>query len=99
MAAADFDGNRKADLLWRSTAGDTWVWIMNGASFVSGASIGNPGPGWSIKSVADLDGDGKADLVWRYTDGTTYWWKMNGAAAVDFQPIPNPGGTWQIVAP
>jgi Divergent InlB B-repeat domain/FG-GAP-like repeat len=95
LAAADFSGDGKADLLWRNNAGDTWVWVTNGAM----ASIGNPGLAWSVRAVADLDGDGKTDLVWRHTDGTTYFWKMNGAAVSAYLPISNPGGTWQVVAP
>jgi FG-GAP-like repeat len=99
QGAADFNGDGKADLLWRHVSGDTWVWIMNGATFVSGASIGNPGPGWSVKALVDLDGDGKVDTIWRHTDGTTYFWKMNGASVTSYLPISNPGGTWQLVAP
>ncbi|HQY47234.1 MAG TPA: VCBS repeat-containing protein, partial [Usitatibacteraceae bacterium] len=98
-AAADFSGDGKADLLWRHTSGDTWVWLMDGTAFVSGGSIGNPGLAWSIRSVGDFDGDGKADILWRHTDGTTYFWKMDAAAVSAFQPVANPGGTWGTVAP
>jgi hypothetical protein len=97
--AGDFSGDGKADILWRHTSGDTWVWLMNGGTFVSAGGIGNPGTSWNVKAFGDYDGDGKVDLVWRHTDGTTYLWKMNGAAVSAFQPVLNPGGTWDIVAP
>jgi hypothetical protein len=72
---------------------------MNGASFVSAGGIGNPGAGWSVRSLGDFDGDGKDDLVWRHTDGTTYLWTMNGASVSGYLSVSNPGGTWQVVAP
>ncbi|MBX3716712.1 MAG: VCBS repeat-containing protein [Burkholderiales bacterium] len=99
VGAADFSGDGKADLLWRHTSGDTWVWLMNGASFVSAGGIGNPGASWSVRALGDFDGDGKADLAWRHADGTAYLWKMNGAAVSAYLPLANPGGTWQVVAP
>jgi len=31
QAAGDYNGDRKADILWRhAVAGDVWVWLMNG---------------------------------------------------------------------
>jgi hypothetical protein len=97
--AADFNGDGKADFLWRHTSGDTWVWLMNGATFQAAGGIGNPGTSWSMRALGDFDGDGKYDLVWRHTDGTTYLWRMNGLTVSAFEPIANPGGTWQVVAP
>jgi hypothetical protein len=99
VGAADFSGDGKADFLWRHTSGDTWVWLMNGANFMSAGGIGNPGAGWSVRSFGDFDGDGKSDLVWRHTDGTTYLWRMNGLSVSAFDPVANPGGSWEVVAP
>jgi FG-GAP-like repeat/FG-GAP repeat len=97
--AADFNGDGRTDLLWRSTFGDTVVWLLRGATILGAGSLGDPGAGWTIKALVDLDGDGNADLVWRHTDGTTYWWKMNGVTVSSYLPIANPGGTWQITGP
>ncbi|HRA24444.1 MAG TPA: VCBS repeat-containing protein, partial [Usitatibacteraceae bacterium] len=99
VGAADFNGDGKADFLWRHTSGDTWAWLMDGASFVSAGGIGNPGTSWGVRSMGDFDGDGKSDIVWRHTDGTTYLWRMNGLTVSAFEPIANPGGTWEVVAP
>jgi hypothetical protein len=30
IAAGDYDGDTKTDLLWRGAAGDLWIWLMNG---------------------------------------------------------------------
>jgi len=99
VGVADFSGDGKGDFLWRHTSGDTWVWLMDGASFLSAGNIGNPGAGWSVRSLGDFDGDGKADLVWRNASGTTYFWKMDGAALSSSVLMTNPGGSWQIVSP
>src|SRR5205823_6492165 len=31
VGTADFNGDRKGDILWRDTAGNTVIWLMNGA--------------------------------------------------------------------
>jgi FG-GAP repeat len=47
LAVADFDGDGKADILWRNTAtGDNAIWLMNGANY-SAAQL--------IYPIADLN--------------------------------------------
>ncbi|HQY47425.1 MAG TPA: VCBS repeat-containing protein [Usitatibacteraceae bacterium] len=96
---ADFDGNGHADLLWRHATGDTWAWLMRAGTFVSGASLGTPGPEWSDASVADRDADGKADIAWRHADGSLWLWKVDGLAVTSQAPMPDPGAGWQVAAP
>jgi len=98
-AAADFDADGKADLLWQGANGDVWVWLMDGGTVKTADSLGNLGPGWRVRAVSDFTGDGKADVVWRFVDGTTYLWIMDGASIGATPQLPNPGGTWEIVAP
>jgi hypothetical protein len=38
---ADFNGDGKADLLWRDTSGTLAVWFLNGASVSGTALLGN----------------------------------------------------------
>ena len=62
---ADFNGDGKADLLWRNDAtGETAIWLMNGTAFVSGTVV-MANAAWRAELAGDLDGDGRADLVWR----------------------------------
>ena len=77
----DFNGDGKADLLWRQTStGTTTIWQMNGAS---ASDVGRwvMDKGWVIQDVGDFNGDGKADILWRETStGAVTIWQMNGAA-------------------
>jgi hypothetical protein len=82
----DFNGDHKADILWRSTAFDQpYIWFMNGTQIVGGGGITNNGVAsdvpqhWHIQGVGDFDGDGKADIVWRSTiDNHPIVWLLNG---------------------
>src|SRR6059058_3870156 len=65
-AAHDFNGDGKADILWRNTAtGDVALFLMNGLTLVNSALISNINPDWSVVGVGDFNGDGKADILWR----------------------------------
>jgi chitodextrinase len=82
-AVADFDGDGKADILWRNGAtGDNLLWSMNGATIVSALAVNAvPDLTWSVAGAGDFDGDGKADILWRnQTSGQNSIWFMNGAA-------------------
>jgi hypothetical protein len=80
---ADFDGDGKADLLWRnSTTGGVVLWTMNGTSVANTAWVYNSGPSLTPVRAADFNGDGKADLLWQGTDGSLTLWLMNGATCL-----------------
>lgn len=76
VAAADFDGDRKADLLWRDENGDTELWRMDGVNIRSKARLSRVPEGWSLAATADLDGDGKAEIIWRDARGSVFVWLM-----------------------
>ena len=103
-ALADFDGDGKADILWRHAAtGENYLYPMDGTAI-------KPGEGylrtvadqdWRVKGAADLDGDGKADIVWRNrATGENYLYPMNGTAILPgegyFRTVSDPD--WDIVA-
>ena len=69
----DFNGDGKADILWRNTTtGDTVISLLNGASIVSSTFVANVPSPWSVAGVADFNADGKADILWRNgTSGDT----------------------------
>jgi hypothetical protein len=49
VAAGDYDGDGKADLLWRHVAnGDMWLWLMNGATQLDEIYVGTVPAGYQI---------------------------------------------------
>jgi hypothetical protein len=78
----DFDGDKKADILWRNTAtGENAIWLRDGFKDFDANSqktINSAPIGWDIVGTGDLDGDGKDDIVWRnQTTGENAAWFMD----------------------
>ena len=86
----DFNGDGRADILWRNAGGDTAIWLANvgtGHAGFTPQEIGVVPTGWSIQQVGDFNGDGKADILWRNTLGDTAVWLSNaGAGYTGFTP-------------
>ena len=86
----DFNGDQKADLVWRNLAtGQNVIWFMDGKNFLGGSSTASgliegqdyrnllsvPDRFWKIEAVADMNGDGRSDLIWRnYATGENVIW-------------------------
>src|SRR5213595_2530469 len=52
QGVGDFDGDGKADILWRNTStGENYIWLMNGLSTASQGSVNfvDPASGWQVK--------------------------------------------------
>lgn len=93
---ADFDGNGKADLVWRNDGlGATVLWLMDGAARTGAAWLLVDGA-WRVTHVGDFNGDGRADLVWyNATLGATAIWLMSGTSRLAGQWLPA-GSSWQV---
>lgn len=112
-ALADFDGDRKTDVLYRNeNTGVLYLDIMNGAEIdwsASGATSQQvTDPNWKVAAVGDFDGDGNADVMWRFQDendatnalnGVLYEWRMKGTQVVGAEILSQqPGsGNWTVV--
>jgi hypothetical protein len=92
----DFNGDGKADLLWRDTAGNVTMWLMNGPSVTTSLGLGAVSTAWSIVGVGDFDGDGKADVLWRDASGNVAMWLMNGSAVVGNRFLGNVSTDWTV---
>src|SRR5262249_17849682 len=104
QGAGDFDGDGKADILWRNTNGQVAIWNMDG-----GVRIGESYPGgqdprqwWRIQAIGGFDGNRRADILWRGGDGRLAIWfgGQFGFDAPNYQNSPpGPGDlAWQIQA-
>ena len=89
VGGADFDGDGKDDILWKSkTVGYVAVWLMSGGTrmnVVSFPQVDNPNA--RIAAIGDLNGDGKVDIVWQYPDGHLVVWYMNGLTRSSVQTL------------
>jgi glucose/arabinose dehydrogenase len=111
VESADFDGDNRADLLWRTDGGALAIWEMDGSQIKSAdflrsgsAIVAAPGADWHLLGTDDFDGDGKGDLLWRTDDGTLAIWQMDGTQikSADYirsgaAIVKTPGPDWHIV--
>lgn len=95
--AHDFNGDGKSDVLWRDTAGDVGLWLMNGSQILQGAAFTAVPLNWSIVGQRDFNGDGKADILWRDTAGDVGLWLMNGTQVVQGTAFSSVPLNWSIV--
>ncbi|HEV3184795.1 MAG TPA: choice-of-anchor Q domain-containing protein [Xanthobacteraceae bacterium] len=97
VAAYDFNGDGKSDLLFQNTSGTPQIWLMNGTSVVSETSLVAPPPQWKIVEAGDFNDDGKADILWLNTaNNTPSIWEMNGTSIVSAADLPAPPASWHI---
>ncbi len=105
VAAADFNGDGKPDLLLQNKLTSVLVlWSMNGVQ-LSIASVFSPmGPAdanWKVVGVADLNGDGRPDLVFQHrVTAQLAAWYLSGTTVVGGGPF-SPAGpsdpSWKVV--
>jgi hypothetical protein len=79
----DFDGDGRADILWRNAAtGANYIYLMTGNSVAAEGFIRTVANlNWTVAGIGDLDGDGKDDIVWRNAaTGENYLYPMDGLA-------------------
>ena len=67
VGVGDFDGDGKADVLWRNiSTGANTIW-KSAMPPTPQAVTGVSNLGWKIVGVGDFDGDGMSDMLWRNT--------------------------------
>ena len=93
----DFNGDGKADLLWRDSSGNLSIWFMNGLTMTSSAAIGNVPTNWTVYGTGNCIGGGIGDLLWLDTAGDVAVWYLSGGTFVTSQALGNVGTSWSIV--
>jgi Ca2+-binding RTX toxin-like protein len=98
VAAADFNGDGKADILWQNDSGLPAIWTMDGNKATGYAALPDVGPTWHVAAAADFNGDGKADILWQNDSGLPAIWTMDGNKAIGYAALPDVGPTWHVAA-
>ena len=94
QGVGDFDGDRKADILWRQkSSGTASIWLMNGGTIMSYAGGWTLPSDWVMYQIGDFNGDGKSDLVWQQTStGIISIWLMSNGVVQSY------GGGWAVAS-
>jgi FG-GAP-like repeat/Peptidase M10 serralysin C terminal len=74
----DFNGDGRADILWRNDNGAVAAWIMNGNALLGGGTIGQPGNNFHTVGAGDFNGDGRSDVLFLDDSGAVSYWQMLG---------------------
>jgi hypothetical protein len=80
----DFNGDGRADILWRSASGEVTNWLGRTDGGFTG-NIANADnhvdSNWQIVGTGDFNGDGRDDILWQSSDGTVTDWlgQANGS--------------------
>jgi VCBS repeat protein len=106
----DFNGDGKADIIWRNASGEVAEWQMNGSTIIgsndltAGGVASAPTANWSVAGVGDFNADGNADLLWRdNSSGALVEWLMNGSSITGSGSVTsggtpvNPDPSWHVV--
>ncbi|MFO1082467.1 MAG: VCBS repeat-containing protein [Reyranellaceae bacterium] len=106
--AADTDGDRRPEVLWRSSGGAVGLWSLDANrlsaydTVMQGRSAANPGTSWQIAGTGDFNGDRQADLLWRGSSGEVGIWELDGTQLVAYAQVTRAGApvvlgsAWQI---
>jgi putative Ig domain-containing protein/VCBS repeat protein/glucodextranase-like protein len=99
---SDFNGDCKADLLWRNSAtNQSVVWYLNGTTLIGASTLPTvPDPTWKLAATADFNRDGSPDLIWRNpSTGQNVVWYLRGTTYLRYDGLPTlVGAAWQLVA-
>ena len=93
----DFDGDGRADILWRNSDGTVTNWLGsgNGGFTPNGARFWQTIPTeWNIVVTGDFNGDGRDDILWRSDSGTLTNWLGTATGAFDA----NGANFWTTIA-
>lgn len=91
----DFDGDGRADVVWRnSTTGANTIWkSANSATSIAVTPVGNQA--WAVVGAADFDGDHKADILWHNSStGQNVIWKSGNSSTS--QAVTTTALAWQV---
>lgn len=73
IGIGDFNGDRRADLLWRHETGltTTWLGAVDGSFINNHVNSASQTTDLHVATVGDFNGDGRDDIFWRGDGGRT----------------------------
>ena len=77
VGTGDFNGDGRADILWRNDSGALTDWLGTASGgFVdnSASAYAVVGTDWKVADTGDFNGDGRIDILWRDDDGALTDW-------------------------
>jgi VCBS repeat protein/FG-GAP repeat protein len=92
----DFNGDLKADILWRHDSGGTAMWLMNGLAVVGGDNLPWTDPSWKVGGIGDFNGDSRADILWRNDSGASAIWLMDGVTQIAGANLRSIDPSWKV---
>lgn len=97
---ADFNGDSRADILWRNTNGAVAIWYMSGSSVTGSAFPGSVDSSWQVVGIGDFDWDRNGDIFWHNAStGDTSIWFMTPGGTIRASTFPGPAGlNWEVKA-
>jgi len=95
IAAGDFNGDGKSDVLWQnSSTKAVQVHLMDGIN-VTNTPATQAASGLTALGTGDFNGDGFSDVLFKNASGQAVVWFMYGDARTGTKTINKPGpGTW-----
>lgn len=100
LPPADFNRDRRGDLIWQHDGGSSTVWVMNGTNYLwqSYLNGGNKmSAGWKIVGNGRFDGNLQADILWQHTDGRLLVWLMDGTRVAQTKSL-RTATDWKVVS-
>lgn len=92
---ADFNGDSKADILFRNNDGSVTLWLIDGLTTISAVGLIGPDFNWRVSHVGDFNGDGKTDILWRNSNGAVTVWLMDGITVTSRVGLFGAGTDWR----
>jgi len=98
----DFNGDGRADILWRHQDGTVtdWLGTSTGGYVANGAALVPMGTQWQVAGVGDYNGDGRGDLIWRDNEGNFTRWDSLSSGAFSHDNLINlVDRGWHVLSP
>jgi hypothetical protein len=83
VGVGDFNGDKRADLLWSEEAekDNLWVWLAQSNGTYAIRYLRPYPKGWNVAGISDANNDGRSDVFWHNPEkGYVQPWLMSGAS-------------------